>query len=264
MSALESPGERIGRSGLDAGGATVAGLQQALSAGRLTSAELTAFYLARIERLNPQLHAVIDVSPVAAAEARASDRARAAGAARGPLDGIPVLIKDNIGTRDRPATAGSPALATAAALDAFCVRMLRRAGAVILGKANLSEWANFRSTSRAAAGARWAARPSIRGAPAGTRQAPARGPRWRWPRPSPHWPWAPRPTARSCRPPPHAGWSGLKPTVGLVSRAGIVPVSTAQDTAGPMARCVADAAALLGAWPVPIPPTRRLRSRPGR
>ena len=124
----------------------MAGLQQALSSGLLTSAELTAFYLARIERLNPQLHAVIEVSPVAADEARASDRARADRPACGPLDGIPVLIKDNIDTRDRPATAGSPALAKAAALDAFCVRMLRRAGAVILGKANLSEWANFRST----------------------------------------------------------------------------------------------------------------------
>jgi amidase len=247
MSVIESLGERIGRSGVDAGGATVAGLQQALSAGLLTSAELTAFYLARIERLNPQLHAVIEVSPAAADEARASDRARAAGTARGPLDGIPVLIKDNIGTRDRPATAGSPALAKAAALDAFCVRMLRRAGAVILGQANLSEWANFRSTKSSSGWSTlggqavnpWGAGRNPSGSSSGSAVALAA---------------ALAPLALGTEtdgsilsPSAACGVVGLKPTVGLVSRAGIVPVSTVQDTAGPMARCVADAAALLGA-----------------
>jgi amidase len=247
MSVTESLGERIGRSGVDAGGATVAGLQQALSSGLLMSADLTAFYMARIERLNPQLHAVIEVSPAAAAEARASDRARAAGAARGPLDGIPVLIKDNIGTRNLPATAGSPALAEAAAQDAFCVRMLRQAGAVILGKANLSEWANFRSTNSSSgwstlggqAANPWGAGRNPSGSSSGSAVALAA---------------ALAPLALGTEtdgsivsPAGACGVVGLKPTVGLVSRAGIVPVSTAQDTAGPMARCVADAAALLGA-----------------
>src|SRR6202034_38394 len=94
----------------------------------------------------PELHAVITVSPYAAAEAEASDQARAAGQSRGPLEGIPVLVKDNIGVAGMPTTAGSPALLETESADAFCVTRLREAGAVIIGKANLSEWANFRST----------------------------------------------------------------------------------------------------------------------
>ena len=124
----------------------MATLQQALTSGTLTSAELTACYLDRIERLNPRLHAVISVSPDALAEAAASDAARGRGAAAGPLEGIPVLVKDNIAVAGQPATAGSPALAGAESGDAFWSSRLRAAGAVILGKANLSEWANFRST----------------------------------------------------------------------------------------------------------------------
>jgi len=142
----ESLSERIGDSGIDAGGATVAGLRQALESGLLTSAALTAFYTGRIERLNPGLHAVITVSPDALDEAAASDATRARGAARGPLEGIPVLLKDNIAAAGLPATAGSPALADAESGDAFLVARLRAAGAVIVGKANLSEWANIRST----------------------------------------------------------------------------------------------------------------------
>src|SRR5262249_60207144 len=132
--------------GVDVRGATGPGVQWALCAGSMTSAGLTAFSLGRIERFNPHLRAVITVSPVALAEARASDDARATGRARGPLEGIPVLVKDNITARGMPATAGSPALLGAASADAFLVGQLRAAGAVILGKANLSEWANFRST----------------------------------------------------------------------------------------------------------------------
>ena len=127
MSVGESFGGQIGGSGIDAHGATVAGLQRALSSRLLTSAELTAFYLDRIERLNPDLHAVIAVSPHAPAEARASDRARSGGQPRGPLDGIPVLVKDNIAARGMPATAGSPALAGAESGDAFLVARLRAA-----------------------------------------------------------------------------------------------------------------------------------------
>src|SRR5208282_6070504 len=136
----------IGDSGIGAGDATVARLQRALSSGSLTSAALTAFYADRIERLNPGLHAVISVSPSAPAEAAASDAGRSGGTVRGPLEGIPVLIKDNIAVAGLPATAGSPALAGAESGDAFLVAGLRAAGAVILGKANLSEWANIRST----------------------------------------------------------------------------------------------------------------------
>ena len=146
MLASESLDEHIGGSGLQARGVSVAGLQRAMSAGSLTSAELTAFYLGRIERLNPELHAVITVSPEALAEARASDLARSAGRARRPLEGIPVLVKDNIAAQGMPTTAGSPALLGAQPPEAFAVARMRAAGAVILGKANLSEWANIRLT----------------------------------------------------------------------------------------------------------------------
>src|SRR5690349_22930530 len=105
--------QTLGATGLDPGTAGVAALRQALADGALTAAELTAFYLSRIERLNPALHAVISVSPRAAADARACDEARARGAAPGPLTGIPVLIKDNIAVAGMPAPAGPPALAGA-------------------------------------------------------------------------------------------------------------------------------------------------------
>jgi amidase len=247
VSGADSLGERIGDSGIDAGGATVAGLQRALSSGSLTSAGLTAFYLERIERLNPDLHAVITVSPHAPAEARASDSARAGGQPRGALEGIPVLIKDNIAARGMPATAGSPALAGAESGDAFLVARLRAAGAVILGKANLSEWANIRSTHSSSG---WstlggqAANPhgtgrNPSGSSSGSAAAVAAG-------------LAPvaigTETDGSIVSPAGAcGVVGLKPTLGLVSRGGIVPISAAQDTAGPMTCCVADAAALLSA-----------------
>ena len=234
-----------GGSGLDPGAATVAALRQALADGALTAAELTAFYSSRIERLNPVLHAVISVSPRAAAEARASDEARARGAAPGPLAGIPVLIKDNIAVAGMPATAGSPALAEADQDEAFLVTRLREAGAVILGKANLSEWANFRS-SHSTSG--WSTlggqavnphgtgrNPS--GSSSGSGVAVAAG-------------LAPLAVGTETDgsivcPASACGIVGIKPTLGLVSRTGIVPVSLAQDTAGPMTRSVADAAALL-------------------
>ena len=234
-----------GGSGLDPGTATVAALRQALADGALTAAELTAFYSSRIERLNPVLHAVISVSPQAAAEARASDEARARGAAPGPLAGIPVLIKDNIAVAGMPATAGSPALAEADQDEAFLVTRLREAGAVILGKANLSEWANFRS-SHSTSG--WSTlggqavnphgtgrNPS--GSSSGSGVAVAAG-------------LAPLAVGTETDgsivcPASACGIVGIKPTLGLVSRTGIVPVSLAQDTAGPMTRSVADAAALL-------------------
>ncbi len=134
----------------DAGaqGATGGRLREALADGRTTAAALTAGCLARISQVNPALRAVISVNPDAAAEAEAIDRRYPPGTPRPPLAGIPVLVKDNIDVRGLPATAGSPALAAGgpAPAEAFLVTRLRAAGAVILGKANLSEWANFRST----------------------------------------------------------------------------------------------------------------------
>src|SRR5215469_13739031 len=265
MSASESLDEQIGLSGLDARGVTVAGLQRAMSAGSLTSADLTAFYLGRIERLNPELHAVITVSPQALAEAQASDLARsAADQARGPLEGIPVLVKDNIAARGMPATAGSPALAGAASADAFVVGRLRAAGAVILGKANLSEWANFRSTHPVSG---WSTLGGQTVNPHGTGRNPSGSSSGS----AAGLAAALAPLAVGTEtdgsvlsPAGACGVVGLKPTLGLVSRGGIVPISLAQDTAGPMARCVADAAALLDAMagPDPADPATERREDP--
>lgn len=121
MPLTESLAQTVGRTGIAAGDATIANLNRALAQGTLTAAELTGFYLARIDALNPTLHAVITVAEEAAGQAAASDARRAAGALRGPLDGLPVLIKDNVAVDGMPATAGSPALRHAAAADAFLV-----------------------------------------------------------------------------------------------------------------------------------------------
>src|SRR5215472_10747299 len=245
MSEWQSKSEMIGQSGIDAAAVTVASLSQAMAEGRLTAAELTSFYTERIERRR-ELGAVISVSADAAGQASAIDQARASGAELGPLAGIPVLIKDNISAAGSPATAGSPALLGAEAKDAFLVGKLRAAGAVILGKANLSEWANFRATHSTSG---WSTlggqavnpygsgrNPS--GSSSGSGVAVAAG-------------LAPLAIGTETdgsivSPSNNCGIVGLKPTIGLVSRSGIVPISSAQDTAGPMTRCVADAAVLLG------------------
>src|SRR5882672_10492651 len=215
---------------------TLAGLQAALAAGTLSSADLTGFYLQRIDRLNPALHAVITVNADASAEAAASDAARAAGRPRGPLEGIPVLVKDNIQVSGMPTTAGSPALLSAEPGDAFLVERLRAAGAVIIGKANLSEWANFRSTYSTSGwstlGGQTANPYALDRNPSGSSSGSAAG------------------VAAGLAPlaigtETDGSIVGIKPTNGLVSRRGIVPISPVQDTAGPMATCVADAAALL-------------------
>jgi amidase len=247
MSLTESLAQSVGRSGITTGSATAQNLSQALAAGTLTAAELTAFYLARIERLNPSLRAVITVSDDAAAEAAASDARRAAGATRGPLDGIGVLIKDNVAVAGLPATAGSPALEHAEAKDAYLVGRLRAAGAVILGKANLSEWANFRSrpsSSGLSTLGGQAVNPhgsgrSPSGSSSGSAVAVAAG-------------LAPLAVGTETdgsivSPAGACGVVGIKPTLGLVSRTGIVPISAMQDTAGTMTRTVADAAVLLTA-----------------
>jgi amidase len=245
MSLTESLAQTVGRSGISAGAATVANLSQALEVGSLTATELADFYLARIDAINPQLRAVISVNPDAVGDATASDTRRATGGARGPLDGVPVLVKDNVSAAGLPATAGSPALLAAAADDAFLVSRLRTAGAVVLGKANLSEWANFRSrpsSSGLSTLGGQAVNPhgtgrSPSGSSSGSAVAVAAGL-----------------TALAIgtetdgsivSPSAACGVVGIKPTLGLVSRTGVVPISAAQDTAGPMTRTVADAAALL-------------------
>jgi amidase len=247
MSLSESLTEALGTSGLTAGDATVASLSRALADGTITAAELTGFYLARIDRLNPALKAVIAVDPEAPAGAAASDARRATSAARGPLEGIPVLIKDNVSAAGLPATAGSPALLGAEATDAFLVAGLRAAGAVIIGKANLSEWANFRSrpsSSGLSTLGGQAVNPhgsgrSPSGSSSGSAIAVAAG-------------LAPVAVGTETdgsivSPSAACGVVGIKPTLGLVSRSGIVPISAAQDTAGPMTSTVADAAILLTA-----------------
>jgi amidase len=229
--------------------ATVAELQASLSAGKLTSRALCEAYLARVAAVDGMLRSVIEVNPDAVAIADELDRERKAKGPRGPLHGIPVLVKDNIATADRmQTTAGSLALVgSRPRQDAMVVARLREAGALILGKTNLSEWANFRST-RSSSG--WSGRGgqccnpyaldrSPCGSSSGTGAAIA----------------ASLATVgvgtetdgSIVCPSSHCSLVGIKPTVGLVSRSGIVPISHTQDTAGPMARSVADAAALLNA-----------------
>ncbi len=218
-----------------------------MTQGQLTAAELTSYYLDRIAERDHDLHSVISISDDVRQQASAIDAARSSGADLGPLAGIPVLVKDNISVAGAPATAGSPALADAEATDAFLIAQLRAAGAIILGKANLSEWANFRSTHSSSGWSTLGGQASNpygtgrnpSGSSSGSAVAVAAG-------------LAPLAIGTETdgsiiSPSNNCGVVGLKPTLGLVSRSGIVPISSAQDTAGPMTRTVADAAALLSA-----------------
>ena len=232
--------------GIDIDSTTIPELQALMNRNRLTSVQLTQFYLHRIKKLNPELNAVITVNPSALAEARAADRARRKGDTR-PLLGMPIIVKDNINTTGMPTTAGSWSLAGSSPADAFIIERLKAAGAIILAKANLSEWANFRSIPSSSgwsgiggqtnmayvldrnpcgssSGSAVAASADLAVAAVGTE------------------------TDGSIVCPAGANaLVGIKPTVGLLSREGIVPLSADQDTAGPMARNVTDAAVLLGA-----------------
>src|SRR5688572_12937749 len=230
---------------------SVSELQQGLAAKRFTSVGLVQQYHQRIEsvdRSGPRLRSVIELNPDAFAIAEALDRERKATGPRGPLHGIPVLIKDNLDTHDQmTTTAGSLALVgSIAPRDSFIVERLRAAGAVIVGKTNLSEWANFRG-SRSISG--WSGRGGQTRNPYALDRSPSGSSSGS----------AAAVSASLCAvavgtetngsivsPSSYCGIIGLKPTVGLVSRAGIIPISSSQDTAGPMARTVADAAALLG------------------
>jgi amidase len=238
--------------GFELAEATIAELQASLAAGRRTSRGLVEAYLARIaalDRRGPELRALLEINPEALAIADALDAERRAKGARGPLHGIPILLKDNIATHDRmTTTAGSLALAgSVPARDAWVVRRLREAGAVPLGKANLSEWANFRST-RSSSG--WSARGGQCRNPYALDRSPSGSSSGS----------AVAAAANLCAaavgtetdgsivsPAGHCALVGIKPTVGLLSRSGIVPIAHSQDTAGPLARTVADAALLLGA-----------------
>jgi amidase len=231
--------------------ATIDQLQQKMQSGEMTSKSITELYLKRIQEIDkegPKLNAVIEINPDAITIAETLDQERKEGKVRGPLHGIPILIKDNIDTGDKMmTTAGSVALeGNKAFSDAFIIGELRKAGAVLLGKTNLSEWANFRST-RSSSG--WSSRGgqtknpymldrSPCGSSSGSGTAVA---------------------ANLCAiaigtetdgsincPASINGIAGIKPTVGLWSRSGIIPISHTQDTAGPMARTLRDAVILLG------------------
>jgi len=232
--------------------ATVAELQQAMREGRHTAVSLCRAYLDRIDRIDrngPTLRSVLEVNPDALEIAARLDEERRERGPRGPMHGIPVLVKDNIDTADRMATtAGSLALVGARpARDAFVVERLRAAGALLLGKTNLSEWANFRSTQSSSG---WSGRGGQCANPYALDRNPCGSSSGSGAAVSANLAAVAvgTETDGSVVCPSHANsLVGLKPTVGLVSRSGIVPISHSQDTAGPMARTVADAAALLSA-----------------
>jgi amidase len=240
-----SPG--IPGASIDPASSTVADLGRALAEGRLTAVALTKHYVDRIADLNPVLNAVIAVLPDALEQAAASDAARRAGGPRGALEGIPILVKDNVQVAGAPTTAGSPALLPVLSPDAFVVSRLRAAGAIILAKANLSEWANFRSTRSSSGwstvGGQTANPYALDRNPSGSSSGSAVGVSAGL---------APLAVGTETdgsivSPSSACGVVGIKPTAGLVSRAGIVPLSPVQDTAGPMAASVSDAAILLSA-----------------
>ena len=230
---------------------TIGSLGEKLDSGMYSSEQLVELYLRRIENIDkngPKLNAIIEINPDAVSIAKQMDNERKARKNRGPLHGIPIVIKDNIDTGDKmQTTAGSLAMAgNIASSDAFIVKKLREAGAIIIGKTNLSEWANFRSTQSSSG---WSSRGGQTknpyfldhnpcGSSAGSGVAVS---------------------ANLCVvavgtetdgsivcPASVSGLVGIKPTVGLISRSGIIPISKIQDTAGPMARTVEDAAILLG------------------
>jgi len=236
--------------------ATIPQLQALMNSGALTSAQLVTNYLNQIASLNPLLHAVIETNPDALSIAQARDKERKTGKLRGPLHGIPIIVKDNLATKDKmQTTAGSLALVgSTVPADSVVVDRLRAAGAVILGKANLSEWANFRGNAPFNG---WSARGGFTrdpyllsfdpcGSSSGSAVAAA---------------------ANMCAatvgtetdgsvvcPSGNNLNFGLKPTVGLVSQDGIIPIAHSQDTAGPMCRTVADVAIMLGVMQSPFGP----------
>ena len=229
---------------------TIAELQAQMKSGKLTSVKLTEMYLERITLIDTKTHSVLEVNPDALAIAAGLDKERKKGKIRSMLHGIPVLIKDNIDTADKMlTTAGSLALVDAPTpkQDAFVVQQLRKAGAVIIGKTNLSEWANFRG-QRSISG--WSGRGGQTNNPYWLDQNPLGSSSGSGVAVSANLTAVAIGTETSgsiISPAVTNGVVGLKPTVGLVSRSGIIPISHSQDTAGPMTRSVADAAIVLSA-----------------
>ncbi|MCZ2820610.1 amidase [Modestobacter sp. VKM Ac-2977] len=231
--------------GLDLDALTIPELQERMDDGDLTAVQLTTAYLARIAAVNDDLGAVLSINPDALRDAAASDRMRQRGQDRRPLEGIPVLLKDNVDTEQLPTTAGSRAMLGSRPDDAVITQRLRDAGAIVLGKANLSEWANLRGSASSSGwsgvGGQTANPYVLDRNPCGSSSGSAVG------------------VAASLAqvaigtetdgsivcPAGANGVVGVKPTLGLVSRTGIVPISAEQDTAGPMARHAVDAALVL-------------------
>jgi amidase len=231
---------------------TIAELQEAMRSGRHTARRITQAYLERIQDVDKQgasLNSIIELNPDALAMAENLDNERRAGRVRGALHGIPILIKDNIDTADRmQTTAGSLALVgQPAPRDAYIVEKLRENGAVILGKTNLSEWANIRSKNSTSG---WSGRGGLTRNPFVLDRNPSGSSSGSGAATSANLCAAAIGTETDgsiISPASACGLVGIKPTVGLLSRSGIIPISHSQDTPGPMARTVADAAALLGA-----------------
>ena len=231
--------------------ATIADLQQLMASEQLAARQLVQLYLDRIEALDrngPTLRSVLEINPNALSIAEALDEERRTQGPRGPLHGIPILLKDNIDTVDMMSTAGSLALVgSRPPRDATVTHKLREAGAIVLGKANMSEWANFRST-RSSSGWSGVGRQGLNpyvldrspcGSSSGSAQAVsanlvavALGTET---------------NGSIVCPASVCGVVGIKPTVGLTSRAGVIPIAHTQDTVGPICRTVADAATVLGA-----------------
>ena len=231
------------------GEVTIAQLQNEMAAGACTAASITEGYLAAIDAVDGALCSVIETNPDAPSIAAQLDRERASGHVRGPLHGIPILLKDNIDTADHmQTTAGSLALlGSRPACDATVAAALREAGAIILGKANLSEWANFRSNGSTSG---WSARGGQCCNPYDLSRNPGGSSSGSGAAVSANLASAALGTETDgsiVNPAGACGIVGIKPTVGLSSRAGVIPISHTQDTVGPMARTVADAAAVLGA-----------------
>ncbi len=231
---------------------TLAEMRQKMESGEMTAQSLLSAYLERIDQIDrngPELRSIIETNPDAMAIAEQLDQERRERGARGPLHGIPILVKDNIDTADKmTTTAGSLALAGSHPLqDATVAAGLRKAGAIIIGKANLSEWANFRSTHSSSG---WSGRGGQCKNPYALDRTPCGSSSGSGSAVSANLAAASLGTETdgSIVCPSHInGLVGIKPTVGLTSRAGVIPISHTQDTVGPMARTVADAAAVLGA-----------------
>jgi amidase len=250
--------------GLDLQTATVADLQSAMRSGRLTSARLVDAYLLRIARLDPQVNSVRAVNPRARAEAARLDAERRKGKVRGPLHGIPVLLKDNIGTKDLPTTAGSIALEGSVPFDdSFLVKRLKAAGAVVLGKANLSEWANWVDLSMpngySSLGGQVLSAYDF-GDPLGSSSGSGVAGSMAFAAGT----FGSETSGSILSPSSVNGLVGIKPTRGLVSRTGVIPLAEGFDTAGPMTRTVSDAAALLTAVAGPDPADHATAEAPVR